>query len=443
MKSGNRIIQRHSLPTVRSEEFAASGPRRYIKDIQKGTQEGVGVSLHKGVTFFAALIALYGRTTLRPYDVPAEAGRQAPASVNEMRGSICQDLLDGAVNQNRPVGVQLSIRFPDGAAWNGASGTVDLKRTSEMLPSRVIRIGSLTKTYTAVVVLRLAERGILDLDDTVHRWFPEYRHSDEITVRMLLNHSSGIPELLGMRTAMSSALKSRRVWSTDELTRLIFKRRLCFQPGTDRRYSNSNYVLLGIIAERSVEKPLARISQEKIFVPLSLCHTYFLPVRESPPELAPGFDRDLVPKPGWFEVDPGNTSWSSRAYASGAMAATASDVLRFFEAVMTREIVGERSFALMTDFQTAPNSKDRHLRNFGLGLFKFGEDYGGAYGRPGLFIGSEAIALFDPRRDFVMAMFANVSRVRDMDTLIRKCLTVIDGSPASTPSPATPRRETA
>jgi D-alanyl-D-alanine carboxypeptidase len=297
-----------------------------------------------------------------------------------------------------------------------------------MTPSHVIRIGSLTKTYTAVVVFRLIERGLLSLDSTIDRWLPEYRYSDRITLRMLLNHSSGIPDLLGMRVMFLSFLNSTKKWTRADLLGIIFSENLDFDPGTDNQYSNSNYVLLGIIAERTTGKTLQSLYRQEIFSPLALRHTYFLPSDSIPAGLVTGYDRNLIPLPVWHSTNPENTAWSSCAHASGGMAATAADVLTFFDAVMNRRIITEESYALMTQFIKAKKAKDKYLENFGLGLFHYGDFYAGAYGHLGLFIGSEAIAIFSPERKFVLVFLANVSRVDNSEVIIQQHLDSIIGN---------------
>jgi D-alanyl-D-alanine carboxypeptidase len=201
-------------------------------------------------------MALSSCTPIQQFQIPLrEVGIAAHDSLIKLETRF-QEILDQAINQHQLVGAQISIRLPDGSIWNGASGTADLNRRELMKPNHIIHLGSLTKTYTAVVVFRLIERGVLALDSTIARWLPEYKPAPRITLRMLLSHSSGIPDLLGMRVMLVSSMNGRKVWTTGELLKMIFARGLDFEPGTDHHYSNSNYVLLGIIAERATGKSL-------------------------------------------------------------------------------------------------------------------------------------------------------------------------------------------
>ncbi|MDZ7289360.1 MAG: beta-lactamase family protein [candidate division KSB1 bacterium] len=383
--------------------------------------------MHRTIVCLAMIMAWLSCTPIQQFQIPSrEIGIAAQDSLSKLETRF-QKILDHAVNEHQLVGAQISIRLPDGSIWNGASGTTDLDRRELMKPSHVIRIGSLAKTYTAVVVFRLIERGVLGLDSTIARWLPEYKQAPRITLRMLLSHASGIPDLLGMRVMLASSMNSRKVWTPDELLDMICARHLEFEPGTEHRYSNSNYVLLGIIAERATGKSLRALYRDEIFSPLSLHDTYFLATDHPPPELVTGYDRSLIPLPGWHVTKPDNTAWSSCAYASGAMAATASDVLRFFSAILNREIISDQSFRLMTEFIKAKHPKDKYLENFGMGLFQYGDYYRRAYGHLGLFIGSEAIAIFSPEKEFILVFLANVSRIKNSDAIIQKYLDMIVG----------------
>lgn len=106
-----------------------------------------------------------------------------------------------------------------------------------------------------------------------------------------------------------------------------------------------------------------------------------------------------------------------------------SDVVRFFGAVLEHEIISGSTYGLMTTFEQAVDPQDRYLENFGLGLFAYGDFFGHSYGHLGLFVGSEAVALFSARGEYVLVVLANVSRIRDRDELIGKYLEVIVNAP--------------
>jgi len=187
---------------------------------------------------------LTGCASLQKFHVPVSTQPSLESACPVELRVNCQRLLDSAINEHALVGAQVSLSIGDKIKCHVSSGTTDRDRQHPMLPTHLIRIGSLTKTYTSVVVLRLMEKGLLALDSPISRWFPEYRFAERITVKMLLNHSSGIRELLGPRAMLLSTVNSRRVWTTPDLLEMIFGPDLEFEPGSNHRYSNSNYVLL-------------------------------------------------------------------------------------------------------------------------------------------------------------------------------------------------------
>lgn len=341
----------------------------------------------------------------------------------DRRDTALQQLLDQAIDDYGLVGVQLSVRFPDGHLWDGASGTTDLERTHRMTPQKVIRLGSLTKLYMAVVVYRIVQQGLLSLDTPVNQLLAGCQWPAQVTVGSLLNHSSGIPDLLGPGIMLCSSLHPHKRWSSPELLQRICGSKLLFDPGTDHRYSNSNYILLGLIAEQVTGKPFAALLHREILAPLGLTHTYLLPEEGVPAELVPGFDRDLIPLPGWQVMQPDNCAWSSCAFTSGGMAASAAEVLRFVAAILDCRLVIADDFARMSAFSTARTPRDKYLEGFGYGLFRYGAFFDGCYGHQGLFIGSEGIALLDPEGRYAVVLLANVSRIRELGRLVHEVLT--------------------
>jgi D-alanyl-D-alanine carboxypeptidase len=102
-----------------------------------------------------------------------------------------QRALDNKVKELDVPGIQASVRAGD-FYWHGTSGSIDLKKKEKLTAEHILRIGSVTKNFTAAIILKLYEREKISLDDTINKWFPKYPKSDLITIRQLLNHSGGI-----------------------------------------------------------------------------------------------------------------------------------------------------------------------------------------------------------------------------------------------------------
>jgi D-alanyl-D-alanine carboxypeptidase len=205
----------------------------------------------------------------------AERGARRWGTLYAESAQTLQSMLDECVNRLKLPGIQAFVRTPDGQTWSGSSGTSDLRRKVPMQRDSVLRVGSVTKTFTSVLVLKLVEEGKLSLDDPLIKWFPGVPNAEAITIRQLLNHTSGIPEFIP-KVMMRSIFPST-YWKPQEIVDIITREKPLFTPGSDWEYSNSNYFLLGLIAEELSGKSFTQLLHEQIIDPLQLEHTYFIP----------------------------------------------------------------------------------------------------------------------------------------------------------------------
>jgi D-alanyl-D-alanine carboxypeptidase len=159
-----------------------------------------------------------------------------------------QAALDEDVNQQKVPGFQSFLRTAVGKTWSGTSGTTDLARENLLQRDDILRVGSVTKTFTAVIVLKLVEAGRLSLDDPIAKWFPDFPNAEAITVRQLYNHTSGIPEIIP-KVLLKSIIPST-YWKPEELVAIIAQDASSFTPRGTVEYSNTNYIMLGLIAEK-------------------------------------------------------------------------------------------------------------------------------------------------------------------------------------------------
>jgi D-alanyl-D-alanine carboxypeptidase len=173
---------------------------------------------------------------------------------------------------------------PGAAAWihdehgsvQAASGVADLRARRPMRPGLHFRAGSLTKSLVATVVLQLVTEGRLSLSDTLERWLPAILpYGDRITIHQLLNHTSGVPDYWAAveRTLYGSRQGRLRAWTPQALVGLVADQPPGLPPGTAWSYSNTGYVLLGLIVEAATGNTLARELVRCIFRPLGLRDT--------------------------------------------------------------------------------------------------------------------------------------------------------------------------
>jgi D-alanyl-D-alanine carboxypeptidase len=201
-----------------------------------------------------------------------------------------------------------------------AYGTADLEQQIPLRPDHVFRIASVTKQFTAVAVLMLAERGLLSLADPLSRFLPDFPGAGGITIEHLLTHTSGVqdytelPEWLPLK---------RKDLSLGELIGLFKDRPSQFAPGSRWEYSNSGYVLLGAVIEKASGQSYAEYLRQNIFTPLGMKDSCYGQARPIIPRRVPGYERT---QSGFV-----NTPYLSMSlpYAAGAVLASVDDLARW------------------------------------------------------------------------------------------------------------------
>lgn len=325
-----------------------------------------------------------------------------------------RELLDAEARRQKILGIQACLLSPEGIEVDAVAGFVDRGRKTPVDVKDVFRVGSVTKVYTAAIVHALVARSVLDLSWTLERWFPSFPNAASITLRDLLMHRSGIPDVLSFpRLIFASTLCPKKAWSVEDvLGDVAGSRRAGFgAPGAGFAYSNTNYLLLGRIAEKASGRGIRDLYREIIFEPAGLSSTRFLPDGPTPPTLRAGFDRSLIPFPWGYVHGPEAVSWASLSFSSGAMAGSARELALFLRALAGGRIAGSAGFDAMNAFIDCRFPDNPAIDGVGPGLFRFrlgGHEYSG---HEGLMIGSQSIALHSPRSGWTMAIVANVSRV--------------------------------
>ncbi|HEV7180266.1 MAG TPA: serine hydrolase domain-containing protein, partial [Candidatus Baltobacteraceae bacterium] len=209
----------------------------------------------------------------------------------------------------------------------------------------IFRIGSVTKEFTAAAIMQLADRGSVSLDAAAGSYLPLLPQPDaRVTVAQLLNQTSGIPSYTDPGATAASALAAP----------------LLFEPGASWAYSNTNYLLLGRIAEAQTHRPYANLLDETIFAPLKLRSTAY-GVPRFANNAATGYRYD-----GTHYVAIDDASQADRAYAAGALASNVPDLLQWLEALRTGRVVSGTSFARMSTQTRLPDGAPTH---YGFGFF--------------------------------------------------------------------------
>ena len=206
--------------------------------------------------------------------------------------------------------------------------------------STVYRIGSITKQFTSAAIMRLAEKGKLSLDDDMSKYLPDFPLQDhKVTIRQLLNHTSGIHSY----TADSMWAKT---WAQDltprQIVDFVAKTPFDFAPGAGYRYNNTGYVLLGMILDKVTGQSYAAHLQSEFFTPLGLRQTGYCPSRTTDTTHAAGYDvqGDRVQSAAYLSM--------THPYSAGALCSTVRDLVKWQRALATGGVVTTTSLARMT-----------------------------------------------------------------------------------------------
>jgi CubicO group peptidase (beta-lactamase class C family) len=207
------------------------------------------------------------------------------------------------------------------------------------------RIGSITKMFTASMILQLVEEGKLELSDSLARFFPQIPNAGKITIAQILNHRSGIPNVVPQRREPGTPMTKY------EMLRLVASGTPLFEPDTQHSYSNSGYFLLGLILERVTGKSYAEVLEERITSRIGLTDTYVAtgPIdvsrNESLTYLNTGSD--------WKQ---GTETHPSVLFGAGQIVSTPNDLARFAQALFDLELLSQASLDLMTRMRDGEGS---------------------------------------------------------------------------------------
>jgi D-alanyl-D-alanine carboxypeptidase len=330
------------------------------------TNAAYGVS---AVTLHVHLEAGVGQINLQV----AEAA--APPDYSAVTGEL-QQALAAAVERPETVfpGALMYVNSPELGAWNGAAGLADIGTGATMQPDDQFRAGSLMKPFISVVTLQLVEEGLFSLDDPMTAVLPasvtdKFAGSDQITVRMLLNHTSGIPEWSTEAADAEVASDPAKVWEVEEFLDLAAAQEPTFAPGEEHAYSNTNYNLLGLVIEEATARSWREEVRQRILQPLGLEDTSLPAPGET--SIAGVHARGYEPVDGrlvdFTEVDPSMAG----AAGGGALVTTASDLARFLDAVLAGELFQESgTLDAMLAFIDAPDEAGVPYW-YGLGMEKY------------------------------------------------------------------------
>jgi len=338
--------------------------------------------------------------------------------------AITAEAVDGIVkplmDKAKIPGLSVAVSTGEGNVIARAYGFANLEHKVPATPDSVFEIGSLTKTFTALAVLLLQEEGKLSVEDKVSKYFPEFARGDEITLRHLLQHTSGIREILTVEPFSSNPAKD---WQPTEIVKMLQALPLDFNPGEKARYSNSGCMLLGVVIEKTTGTSYGDFISERIIKPLGMTHT------------RPGTNSELVPEraAGYSLDGPAKTVRNAAyagligPYASGGILSTPSDLIKLKKAFHPGVLLKQASIDAM--FAPARLNDGTEFKDPESGM-TFGYcleilNFAGAPvpGKTGGISGFNAYFAYIPDKDLMIAATSNLDNT--LGTLLQTCLSII------------------
>ncbi len=295
---------------------------------------------------------------------PAAAAEEAkeekkPLMSEEIKKKI-EAILDKHMTEKNSPAAILGVWTPDGDAIV-VRGKSDVKAGTDAKATDRFRIASVTKTFTAAMLLLLVDEKKLGLDDKLSKFYPEIKNADKITIRQLLDHTSGIRSYTEMeefdKFVKTEPLKK---WTGEELLKIVSAAEPAFEPGEGFMYSNTNYLLAGLIFEKLSGNKFAGELKKRILEPLGMKDTYYA---EGPQIEGPHFH-------GYDETVDVTLFDPSGPNFAGAIVSTLGDLKIWVEAMRDGKLLSKETQAERLKFVGKEKNPES---GYGLGMMSWGD----------------------------------------------------------------------
>ncbi len=331
----------------------------------------------------------------------------AQQRVSDEFAEALQAKLDSCVNHYDVPGISATVLLPGDRFWNGVSGEADIHTHVGLDTAYLFQEASVTKLFTATLILQLLEEGLLTLDDTVGQHLAVVEHvPSNIRIRHLLKHRSGLADFMAAPGAANSWLiQPNHTWTPLE-TIETFGDDPEFAQGAAFSYCNTNYVLLGKIAEVVTGVTLAEAFRERFFVPIGMEQTVLRPADALPGQLVPGWSS--LSSPNTYTDDMTfflGTAFSSMVAGAGALVSVPWDVARFDRALFTGELL---SSAMLDTMRTCTDvNMGSNVNGYGYGSMRY--SFGGRtyYGHGGDINGFTQLVIHNVEDSVTLALSIN------------------------------------
>ena len=347
---------------------------------------------------------------MRPYSIP----HRGLTTATPMLRTALDTRLEALRAKSGIPGISAAILFPDGTAWRGVAGLADVAATRKVTPDTAFPVASVSKTFTAGVILGLVQDGRLALDAPARSYLPTLPIDPAITIRELLDHTSGLRDFFfgaGVDHALLS--KPARVWDAARSFKYLGKP--YSKPGVSWHYSNTNYLVLGMIAEAVGQATVAEQLRARFLGPLGLDHTYYQQVEQPRGPVVHDY-RFLGTSPKLAAIDLSDgtqvvpfTSVVTAAGAAGSIATTATDLAHWAQALYAGSALDRPTRVAMLD-DALRTAKLKAAIGYGLGVQEVLVDGVPTLGHSGRYLGARAVVRWLPDQRIAIAVLTNQSR---------------------------------
>lgn len=301
------------------------------------------------------------------------------------------DSLFGFYDRNELFSVNAFIKRGRTVLYEGSAGYQNREKGIKNDAESIFLIGSITKTYTAVIVMQLVEEDRIRLDDRLARFYPGIPGSDKISIEMLLRHRSG---LFNYTSDSLFLTEVKQPVTEEQLLEKFSRLKMNFEPDRKFEYSNTNYMLLGFIIEKVTNDTYAGQLEKRITGRLGLKSTFY----GRPADRTHFASSYVISEGGWLPALPEwDISWAG---AAGGIAASAADVALFMEGLFGGALLSEKSLELMKE----------QKEGYGLGLITVPYGERRFYGHTGGIESYESIAGFNAADSTVLVRLVNAGR---------------------------------
>lgn len=317
-------------------------------------------------------------------------------------------------------GLALTVYSEETGYWSHVHGHANMEQQELLTPEHLFYLQSVSKTYMAVVILQLYEKGKLDLEDSVTKylkydWLMNKKGVEKITLKMLLNHTSGLPEYNYDSILVSEIVQNpQKVLTVEEMLSYISDNPMDFEPGNRYAYRNTNYALLSLVADQVTGDHKAYM-QKHIFGKLGLDSTTYL-TKEN-------IASDLNLVGAYWDIllvgIPTNVSKMQRANVSSmkgddGLVTNGKDAVQFMKGLVTGKLLKPKTLELMQDFVLDEKGK----KSYGLGIQYYDLDVTYGLGHSGGGIGAGCVLLYLPELESIVFLSTNFNTM--MESPIRK-----------------------